>query len=452
MRQMFLQKSKYSEMLRLAIPLIMASSGNTVMQFVDGVFLAHHSDVEIAAAGSASVFCWLSMAIIFGTVTYTSAMVSNLYGAKKMERIGTAVWQGFYLALLGGAITAVISLFCEMIFRGAGHDAELVAKETIYCRINLCGCLFPLAQMAFSGFFSGRGDNTRLMVAQVAGQITNIVGDYVLIFGKFGFPEWGIAGAALATVAGAVVTLAVLLSMMMTRKNRQTYATARNWRPDFQLMRRLCGFGIPNGVGYFVDAMIWTMFLMLMGRFGAIELAAATICFRMNSIAILPTLGIGNAEGTLVGQSHGRGDDGEAMRYAGHGSVLCFAWMTSIALTYVLFPTFYIHLFIGEDTASGPELIAMGTHFIHFVALYCTMDSLNVSLGSALNSVGDTKFGCKLVGSCSVLFCVAMLCAIGFWNAGATTIWTLVTIYVMILPIFWFWRLRSGRWKGRVVG
>ena len=452
MRQMFLQKSKYSEMLKLAIPLIMANSGNTIMQFVDGVFLAHHSDVEIAAAGGASVICWLATSILCGAVAYTSTMVSNLYGAKKMERVGTAVWQGFYLALLGSAVIALLSLFCGMLFRAAGHTAELAAKETIYCRINLCGGVFSMAQLAFSGFFSGRGDNTRLMLAQIAGQGTNIVGDYVLIFGKFGFPEWGIAGAAIATVAGAVVTLGVLLSMMMTRKNRCTYATLRNWRPEFQLMRRLCSFGVPSGIGFFVDALIWTVFLMLMGRFGAVELAASTICFRMNSIALLPTLGIGNAEGTLVGQSHGAGDDREAMRYAGHGAVLCFVWMTSMALTYILFPEFYIRLFVGEGTENGADLLAMGSVFIRFVALYCTMDSLNVSLCAALNSVGDTRFGCMVVGGCSVVFCMAMLIGIGCFKADATAIWTMVTIYVMILPFFWFLRLRSGRWKGRVVG
>ena len=452
MREMFCQKSKYRETIRLAIPLIMASSGTTVMQFVDGVFLARHSPAELAAAGSAGLLSWLSLTIIFGTVNYTGTMVANLYGAKKMERIGATVWQGLYLALMGALFTAVLSFFCAPIFRAFGHEAQLVAHEAIYLRISLCGTFFFLAQAALSGFFSGRGDNTRVMVAQVSGQVFNIVGDYVLIFGKFGFPEWGVAGAAVATVGGSVVTALILFAMMATRRNRDTYATLRAWRPDARLIRRLCTFGIPSGANYTMDAIIWTVFMMLMGRIGAAELAATSLCFRINSVALMPVLGLGHALGTLVGQCHGRGDDGEAMRYTGHGSVLCFAWMMAAAATFILFPDFYTGLFVEEASESGAQVAELVHGFIRFVALYCTMDSLNVSLCSAIGAVGDTVFSFKVIGTFSVLFTLALL---GLTLAGVSNaylFWGLVTAYVMLLPIFWYTRLRGGRWKGRVVG
>ncbi len=451
MREMFCQKSKYLETIRLAIPLIMASSGTTVMQFVDGVFLARHSPLDLAAAGSAGMLSWLCITVLFGTVNYTTSMVANLYGAGKMERIGATVWQGLYLALMGGCLTAILSFFCSPIFRAFGHEPQLVAHEATYLRISLCGTFWFLAQAALSGFFSGRGDNTRVMVAQVSGQAFNIVGDYVLIFGKFGFPEWGIAGAAIATVGGSFVTALILFAMMATRRNRDKYATLRAWRPVPALLRRLCAFGLPNGASYAVDGIIWTVFMMLMGHIGSAELAATTICFRMNSIALMPVIGLGHALGTLVGQCHGRGDDDEAMRYTGHGAVLCFTWMVTAAATFVLFPGFYSGLFVDEGLENGARVAELVHVFIRFVALYCTVDSLNVSLCSAIGSVGDTAFSFKVIGSFSFCFTLAL---VGLTLAGVSNaylFWGLVTLYVMLLPIFWYARLRSGRWKGRVV-
>ena len=172
----------------------------------------------------------------------------------------------------------------------------------------------------------------------------------------------------------------------------------------------------------------------------------------MNSIALMPVFGIGHAIGTLVGQCHGRGDDAEAMRYTGHGAVLCFAWMMLAASTYVLFPGFYTGIFVKEGLEDGARVVALVHVFIRFVALYCTMDSLNVSLCSALNAVGDTAFYFKVMASASVCCILALvgLMAAGFSNA--CLVWSFVTFYVMILPLFWFARLRGGRWKGRVVG
>lgn len=443
-------KNTYAEIIRTSIPLILSTSGLAIMQFFDAMFLAWHSPVSLAAAGSAGCIAWMVSCFLLGLVCYTSALTSNYVGAKMDHKVGSAIWQGIHLSVLFGIATFIMSFWSLWLFQKSGHEAVLAREEGIYLKILLMGGVFHFAQAAISGFFSGRKDNSRLMIATLAGHLANIAGDYVLIFGKLGFPQMGIAGAALATVLSGAISFVITALMFLSKSNRHIYNTWKGRSLNKKMMFHLLKFGAPSGMLQFMDAAMWSIFLLMLGRIGDVALAASTVVFRLNSLALQPVIGISRAASAFVGQSHGRKDHRETLANIKRGTVLAAAFMLTVTATFFIMPETYIKMFFEESHPKYDELLKTSTNLLYFVSMYCLTDSFNVSLCSSLQTVGDTKWTSFIMSTLAFLLSIILIIA-GCMNAGLYTIWTFVTVYVMILPVFWIWRIRQGKWKNIVV-
>src|SRR5207237_877924 len=154
-------------------------------------------------------------------------------------------------------------------------------------------------------FFAGRGQTWTVLIVDSVGFGVTAILDYLLIFGNFGFPELGIVGAGLATVAGTYASALTSLLLMLRPRYREEFATLSGWRFDPELFRRLLRFGLPNGMQWALDALAFTVFTFIVGNFGRAEQAATSIAFTINLVAILPMLGMGQAVSVLVGRRLG---------------------------------------------------------------------------------------------------------------------------------------------------
>ena len=192
----------------------------------------------------------------------------------------------------------------------------------------LCyGSIFPIANSAVAAFFTGRGKPWPVMWVHLLATVVNIVLNYILIFGRFGFPELGISGAAISSVASGVVSFLVFAVLILRRKNNGSFATRSGWRPNVELLRRILRYGLPNGIHFFIDIFGFTVIILLIGRIGMVELAATNIAFNINSLAFMPMIGLGMAISILVGQYVGEQRVDLATRSAYSGAAICFLFM-----------------------------------------------------------------------------------------------------------------------------
>ena len=443
-------KNTYTEIIHTSIPLILSSSGLAIMQFFDAMFLARHSPVSLAAAGTAGCVSWTLSSFLLGVVFYTAPLTANYIGARMEKKVGKAIWQGIYISVAAGVFTIILSFFSKTFFVKCGHNPELALKEGIYLQILLIGGFFYFAQSALSGFFTGRKDNTRLMIASLAGHLTNLVGDYVMIFGKCGFPEMGVAGGAIATVASGALSFAIMLYMFLSRRNRIDYGTWKGRAFDWEMMKHIIRFGVPKGILHFMGMGMYSIFLIIVGRIGDVALAASNAVSRLNTLAFLPVTGIADGASAFIGQSHGRRDHRATLDYTWKSAILSAIWMIAVSATFLMIPKLYLNLFFEKGTAQYNELMKTSTVLLYFVSLYCTVDSFNESLCSALQTVGDTKWTSIVISSLAFATTVALILA-GMLNCGLYTVWTIFTAYIMLLPAFWIWRIRKGKWKSIVV-
>ena len=439
----------YQDVLRIAIPLVLSTGSLSIQHFVDRMFLTWYSPEAIAAALPAGLINFSLMSIFIGTATYVNTFVAQYYGAKRYPCIGPAIWQGLYFALISGIIVLPFYSLAGNIFRLAGHAPKVQALEIQYFRILLF-CTFPLtAASALGSFYAGRGKTWVVMWVNVISTATNITLDYVLIFGKLGFPEMGMKGAAIATLTALCVRFLLYAILMAQKKYRQRYniSSGFQWNPD--LFKRLLKYGLPNGLTFFLDLIGFTIFVMIVGRFGTHSLAATNITFNINSLAFMPMMGFGMAASILVGQHLGENRPDLAQRSTWSTFHLTFVYMGPIAISYILFPQLFLIPYASKaDPENFPLIANLVVNLLKFVAAYSIFDTMNLVFAYAIKGAGDTRY--VMVVSAILSWCLMIIpsyIAAKLFDRGLYLIWCFATLYIIILGIVFLLRFLGGKWK-----
>ncbi|MAG13550.1 MAG: MATE family efflux transporter [Spirochaetales bacterium] len=444
------EQGGYREIIKMAVPLILSTGATSILHFVDRIFLTWYSSVSIAAAMPAGILNFTLMSLFIGTTSYVSTFVAQYHGAKNPTRIGPSLWQGIYIAIAGGVIIFSISFASKPIFAFFGHEQTIQNEEALYFAILSKGALFPILAGAFAGFFSGRGKNWPIMWVNFIMTAINIILDYIFIFGKLGFPEMGIRGAAFATIIAGASSCTLYILLVFRRKYNAEFKTISGWRPDRKLLGRLIRFGLPSGVQFFIDISGFTVFILLVGRIGSAELAATGITFNINTLAFMPMMGFGVAITVLVGQFVGSENPEKAERTVYSGVHLCFIYMTTIALAYVLVPQIFLVAFSAKaDPAQFEPVRNFIVVMLRFVAVYTMFDTSIIVFASALKGAGDTRFVMIMIVCLSIGgLAIPSYIAIAVLEVGVFAAWYIISGYIFLLAITFLLRFLSGKWKG----
>jgi MATE family multidrug resistance protein len=438
------------ELLKIAIPLILANSVWTLQILIDRIFLSQYSIDAGAAAMPGVLLFWTPYWLMQTTTAYATTFVAQYLGAGRPQRIGAAVWQGMHFGTLAGIGFLFAVPFATQLVQLTDHKPEIQDLEVVYFQ-TLCFTALPsLIVAAANSFFTGLGRTWTVLVINSAGLVANGVLDYLWIFGHGGFPEWGIAGAGWATVAGMWVSAILALVLFLRSRERAAYATHEGWRLEPQLFWRLMRFGVPSGLQVFFDLLAFTVFLIYIGRMGPTELAATNIAFNINMVAVLPMLGMGQAVAVLVGQRLGEDRPELAERSTWTALKLTVIYMILIAFLYLVTPVLLVAPFATDVPTESEQwalIAALVPVLLRFVALYTGFDSMNLIFSFALRGAGDTFFvTCISLSMVWPIMVVPTILAVELgW--GVYWPWTFVTAYVIALAFIFLFRFRHGKWK-----
>jgi MATE family multidrug resistance protein len=335
-----------------------------------------------------------------------------------------------------------------------GHEAGVVAEETIYFNTLCSGSSVLLLAMALSCFFSGRRQTQVVMYVNLFSTVLNFGLNYLLIFGNGPFPEMGIRGAAVATVAARFFDIAAYVVLMKRANRSGDFPFRQSWRPDRTLLKKYLKFGLPSGLHYFVDNSGFTVFLLIVGSLSRDALAATNLAFSVNGLIFVPLLGFGTAVQTLVGHHIGAGLQPAVVRTTWNAVRMAVVWTGSAALLLILFPAVSLMPFVAftVDGSAADEslqrLLPTATILLQFVAVYSVFDALAVVFASALRGAGDTLFP-MLITMFSSWF-VMTLPAWWILSSGSATpqrLWLTCTVHIVFMGSMMLLRYRTGRWK-----
>jgi MATE family, multidrug efflux pump len=449
------------ELLKLALPLIVSQSFMTVQVVVDAVLLSWHDPHEMTASFPAIMWYWLFFGVLQVTAGYTSTFVAQYTGANRPHRVGVAVWQGIYFALIAGVVFLVVAPLSPWLISIAGPPPELHRPQSVYLRCLSFAALPMLVMAAVNGFFSGRGQTWTVLGIEAFGTVVNILLASVLIFGEQGVtklglpgipgtPALGIEGAGWATVAGSYAAALMAIALMLRKKFREQYGTASEWRPERELFGRLMRFGGPAGMQVFLDVLVFHLFTLLVVKLGVAAAGATTLTVRLNMIAFLPMMGLGQAICILVGQRLGENRPDLAEKSVYTGLKWSFGYMCLVALAYVSIPTLLIEPFRPDDPAEAEkfeQIAKVVPTLLLFVAFFSLTDAVNLSFAFALRGAGDTKYVTMLT------FCLAwplmvIPTALTVWLGGNVYwCWVFATAHIIGMSVCFWFRFRGGKWK-----
>ncbi|MFZ0391129.1 MAG: MATE family efflux transporter, partial [Calditrichia bacterium] len=404
LNQRISDENGYAGILKVALPLILSTSSWTLQQFIDRILLTWYSADAIAAALPASMVNWVFMSFFMGTAAYVDTFVAQYYGAEKYHRIGPAVWQGLYLSALSILIIPLLYPLTGSFFRLMNHPPAIQQMEADYFRILLFGAPLLSVTSAVTGFFAGRGKTWTVMWINFAAMLVNILLDYLLIFGNWGFPRMGIRGAGLGTVLAMGASAVLFLIMMLKPRFNEKYYTLKGWRFETPLFRRLIRYGAPSGLQFMLEITAFAVFTMLIGNLGDTELAASSIAFNINSLAFLPMWGMSIAVSVLVGQRLGDNRPADAAQVTWNAFHLALLFFGILVVGYLFLPGLFLLPYGWQaDSAEFLPVRSVTIVLLRFVAFYSIFDALNMIFSAAIKGAGDTHFVAGVSVSCSWL-------------------------------------------------
>lgn len=453
--QMLPRQNRYPEILRVCLPLVLSLSATTVMEFTDRVFLANYSLDAISAALPAGITSYLFLAFFGGVGGYVGVFIAQYTGRGDNEKIGMVLWQGIYFTLGSGLFIYLFALVAtKEIFMLAGHPPEVQVLERIYFTILCNGSVLHIAMATLSTFFTGRGITRPVMLITFVGVLINIPLDYALIFGKWGLPEMGIKGAAIATVAAWGVNVLLLSSLIFTSRNNRRFAIFSKFQLNSEIFTRLMRFGIPGSLQFTIDILAFTLFILLVGRIGKAELAATNIVLSINALAFMPSMGASQGMSVLVGQALGMRKPKLAAEFVQGGWQLLVAYILIIDLIFIFAPELVLSPFLasGGGTGSEAEVLNHATTLLKIVSAYLFFDALYMIFSGALRGAGDTKFMMVAV-AIAAPFSIVLPVYIGieYFSISITTAWIWVLVFVTTLFFISVLRFKSGAWKKMLV-
>lgn len=460
------------EVWSIAWPTILTMLSYTVMQFVDGLMVGQVGPVELIAQSNGGIWAFTPLVWVMGALTVVNTYVSQNLGAKRPENGPKYAWTAIWLSVLTWVFFMIPAALCmPWVFSLMGdHSAELQKMETGYAQILLGGSVLLLCARGISHYFFGMHRPKVITIATICGNVTNVVFNYILIFGEAGLtihygdgqtfslpgipgtPTLGVYGAAVGTIIGTAVEFAIPLCIFLGPDLNRRYATRSAWRLKLKTLWEVIKLGWPCSIQWGNEIVCWSLFLsVIVGRFGEDHMAAGWVALKYMHLGFMPTVGISVAVNSLVGKYIGAGKPDTGVARARLGLGIAIFYMTLCGVLFFVFRHPMVAFFIGGDLPpeDRAHIIEIGGRIMICAAVFQTFDAFGIVYTGALRGAGDTLWPSGATIIYSWLFIVAggWLLAIYVPQWESIGPWVGAATFIILYGLTMFLRFESGRWR-----
>jgi MATE family multidrug resistance protein len=432
-----------SEVFWLALPVVMQTLAETVMNVIDSAFVGRLGTTALGAFGFASIWVWTLLVPIAGVTMGVQAFVSRHDGAREPEQCGRWVWQALWLMvplMLVLAVALVAGL--PALFGAIGAEPQLRELAVAYGVARLWGAPAIVVEFAVSSFFRGIGDTRTPLLAACVGVLVDVLAAFTLVFGMWGMPQLGIVGAGYAQSAGSYAIAAVLLWALLTRRVRERYATAPVW-PEPAAVLRFLRTSAPIGGQWLLDMASFAIFTSAVACMGSVAMAASQALLQLLALSFMQASALGTAAGTLVGRYLGARDLEAAARSFRSAQLLALGLGLGIAVLFVGAPQLLIGLFVHDA-----EVIALARPLLSLGALFQVLDAIGIVAAGSLRGAGDTRWPFLVQATLAwalrlpMVYLFAVVLRRGVFGA-----WSGELVYIGVLGLMLVLRFRAGHWQ-----
>lgn len=454
----FKKNGDVKDVLVVALPMLLSMSFDTIMTFIDRLFLSKLGPAEMnAALGAGAVQLALTM-FFTGAISYTTAMVAQRLGAKKTSDCARVFMQAVYLSLISVPLLYLTIPLGHLAFGMEHLPADQLEYQKTYFNILMFGGVINLVRNAAPCFFSGIGETKIVMKAAFVGMIVNVACNFVLIYGLGPIPALGVAGAAYGTLIGNLVSTVILFAKFFAKSCNSRFNTRSSFAFSWPLTRELLQKGIPSGVEMFLNMSAFQLMILMFHALGPDAATASSVMFNWDMVAYVPLMGLEVASTSLVGRYVGARDAAAATRSTYSGLKLGWGYSLLMGVFFVFLPGVLTDIFRPDVAEASAEAIAifdaarpMSIFMLRIATFYIFVEVLLVVYAGALRGAGDTVW---VMFTCAIMnWCVsgALYVAAYIFHLPAHYAWIAVVAVYSTAPVIFWWRWKSGKWRKHVM-
>ena len=382
--------------LRLASPVMLGMLGHTFVSFVDNVMVGQLGAAELAAVSLGNSFIFIAMSLGIGFSTAITPLVAEADTENDFDKGKSVFKHGLFLCTVLGLVLFVLLLFAKPLMYIMDQPKEVVDLAIPYLDLVAFSLVPLIIFQAFKQFSDGLSLTKYPMYATIVANLLNVAINYVLIFGKFGFPEMGIVGAAVGTLVSRFVMVAYLWWLLAKREKSKAYVTnLKFFSLSKEPIKKLTNLGLPSALQMFFEVGIFTAAVWLSGTLGANAQAANQIALNLSSMTFMVATGLSVAAMIRVGNQKGLKDYSALKRIAESIFIVGFIFAVIFALLFVVFhkllPTMYVDLEDPINIVDTTEVVTIAATLLLAAAVFQITDSLQVIALGALRGLQDVK-------------------------------------------------------------
>lgn len=389
---------------------------------IDTIMVGHYDNSLLTSLSFATQVIFLLLVVMMGLTIGTVATVARAYGARDTARVNHVLLQGTMLTIIVGVGVGIVgNLFAPQILRLLGARPNALAGGLEFLRPMLAGTVFWYLVILYGAVMRGVG-NTRIpfLVALLTTTLNTGI-NYLLIYGKLGFPSLGIQGAAIGTVISQLVGAVLLGAILRRGMVADLRLPLRVERIDRVLARQLARIGAPAAADMLVLNASFLSIVFMLGRIDELAVAAHGVGLRIQALAFVPGLAISQATSALVGQALGAGNSDQARQVMRASILLCTALMTVLALILVVWAQPIVALF---DVPANTPLSDFSVTWIRMLGFSMPLAGWQIAMGGLLQGAGATKVSLRINLLTTLFFQIPASAILGFvvgW--GAFGVW-----------------------------
>jgi len=440
-----MDKKILKRVINLALPAIVSTLLLSLQMIVDTIMLGRYppADVSLTALGLGSILYFMSFPIVMGLVIGATAIIARRWGEKKYDEACRVASDSFSTMILISIPITLLGFFLgPNIIILLGAKGDVITEGTKYILSVFAFYLFNIFLISYSGMLVAAGDTKTPMIVNIITNVYNIVMNYLLIFGAFGFPELGVLGAGIAT--GTSFLVGVVTYIILQSKNKLIIHPIfkMNIRIRLATVKKIFNIGIPAGMdmGMWVISSIFVTPLIL--YFGNIGYSAYVIGLRAESIAYMPGVGFGIAATTLAGQYLGAKKPEKAKAAVMIATKLSMIIMGVLGLFLILFPRFIAKIFTADA-----EVIEIATIYLLLMGFSEPALGAIFTLTGGMRGAGYTRvpLAINFVGLIVIRLSLLYLLAFAL-GLGLLGIWIGMIIEMFIRVLLMYGAFIKGNW------
>lgn len=390
----YTKEFKYN--IKLASPVILGMLGHTLVSFVDNVMVGQLGAAELAAVSLGNSFIFIAMSLGIGFSTAITPLVAEADTEQNFAKGKSVFKHGFFLCTVLGFLLFIMLLFAKPLMYVMDQPEDVVELAIPYLDLVAFSLVPLIVFQAFKQFSDGLSLTKYPMYATIIANLLNVVINYVLIFGKFGFPEMGIVGAAVGTLVSRFVMLFHMWWLLAKRDKSKAYVTnIKFFKLSKEPLKKLINLGLPSAMQMFFEVAIFTAAIWLSGTLGQNAQAANQIALNLSSMTFMVAIGLSVVAMIRVGNQKGLKDFKALRRIAESIFLVGFVFAVIFALLFVIFhrvlPDLYVNLDDPENAVDTAEVVKIAATLLLAAAVFQISDSLQVIALGALRGLQDVK-------------------------------------------------------------